>query len=92
MYVFGAEKRGENTRREAWALGANGALPNSSYQLISLPGELKADLVECSTPEGQRSVVTQQGLLWTKLFKKAGACLGLLLQRAESLQDRGNSI
>jgi len=43
--------------------------------------------VECGAPEGQRSAVTQQGLLWTKLFTKSGAHLGLLLQRAESLQD-----
>lgn len=69
-------KRGENTGREPWALranqalGANQALPNSSYQLISLPGKLKADLVVCNTPEGQRSAVTRQELLQTKLLKK----------------------
>lgn len=78
-YTCSTEKRGENTGREAWVLGANGALPNSSYQQISLPGELKADSAQCSTPEGQRSAVTRQGLLWTKLLKKAGARLTLLL-------------
>lgn len=61
-----SDERHENTGgREAWALEANRALPNSSYQLISLTGELEADLVECSTPEGQRSAVTRQGLLRT---------------------------
>lgn len=80
-------KRGENTGREPWALRANQALPNSSYQLISLLGKLKADLVVCNTPEGQRSAVTRQGLLQTKLKKNSGAHLGLVLQRAESFQD-----
>lgn len=85
-YMCGAEKRGENTGREAWALGANRALPNSSYQLISLRGELKADLVECSTPEGQRSAVTRLGLLRTKLLKKllliwVCCCEGLRVSR-----------
>lgn len=38
MYMCSTDKRGENTGREAWALGAESALPNCSYQLISLPG------------------------------------------------------
>lgn len=85
-----AEKRGENTGRETWALGANCALPNSSYQLISLLGELKADSVEWSAPEEQRSAVTRQGLLQTKLLKKLAltrvcCCAGLRVSRTWKL-------
>lgn len=84
MYMCSPDKRGGNTGREAWALGAS----PSKLQLSANqpPGKLKLDSVEHSTPEGQRSAVTRLGLLQRKPSKKAPAPLPLWLRRAESSQ------
>lgn len=83
-YMCSPDKRGGNTGREAWALGAS----PSKLQLSANqpPGKLKLDSVEHSTPEGQRSAVTRLGLLQRKPSKKAPAPLPLWLRRAESSQ------
>lgn len=44
MYVFGAEKRGENTGREAWALGAKWGPSKQQLSANQPPGGIKGRL------------------------------------------------